>query len=397
MSSATVEPITTPYTANDSGSAGAERALWLLEEGVGAGELPGGVLMASVGGRLVTQVARGTKLPARAASVVSGETIEVDTVFDLGGLSETICTATLMMRLVSAGKVGVLDRASRFLQALGIGQRSGITLAHLLSHSAGFPAGVTVYDELVKANAGPRPGILASSGAKQYAYNHFHNLALRFEAGTRQLHSDANYIVLGEICEIVTGLPLEKAFSRFVAAPLQLRSLNFIDLATLRRRNVRPVVELFAPSGECPRRERVLAGEVWDENAWVMGGVAGHAGLFGTARDVHAWALEMLRALRGESQLCTQETARTFMYPELPQLKAGLKLGFDAFIKDAGSEQQGASTAVTTINAGGCSVVLDPALDMATVFLSNAPFSAHHNKRFPALRAEIHAALLETV
>jgi CubicO group peptidase (beta-lactamase class C family) len=293
------------------------------------------------------------------------------------------------MRLVSAGKIGVGDRASRFLQALGVGSKSSMTLAHLLANTAGFPGGVSVFEELVKANAGPRPGILTSSGAKQYAYTHFHNLPLRVEPGTRELVSDANYIVLGEICEIITGLPLEKAYSRYVAAPLRTGSLNFIDLTILRRRGLEPATELFASTGRCARRAREIRGEVWDENAWVMGGVAGHNGLFGTAGDVLTWGCEVLRAYRGQSALITQDAVKAFVGSQA-------KLGFEVPTKEQGFFDS-AVAPLAFVSAGntGCSVCIDPQRDAVIVFLSNAGYSGHQSRRFAGLRADIHAALLD--
>lgn len=377
-----------PTSLQKSGNAGIVDSL--LEQGVSEGTLAGGVVVASVGGALTTSSAAGYKQPKGDAEEVSGlEPVDPTTVYDLGGLTQAICTATVLMRLVSAGKIGISDRASRFLQALGVGPKSTMTLAHLLSHTAGFPNGVTVYEDLVKANAGPRPGILSSSGAKQYAYTHFHNLPLKFEPGSRELYSDANYIVLGEICEIITGLPLEKAYSRYVVAPLKVSSLNFIDLTILRRRGLEPAVELFAASGKCPRRGREIRGEVWDENAWVMGGVAGHSGLFGTAGDVHTWACEVLRGYQGKSSIFTQEAVRSFVEPEV-------KLGFDIPSEEAGFvDRERAPLSFIASGSAGSSVFIDPQRDAVIVFLSNAGYSGHQSRRFPALRADIHAALLD--
>jgi CubicO group peptidase (beta-lactamase class C family) len=271
-----------------------------------------------------------------------------------------------------------------------------MTLAHLLSHSAGFPSGVSIYDELIKANAGPRPGILSSSGAKQYGYTQFHNLPLKFEPGSKELVSPANYMVLGEICEIITGLPLDKAYSRYVAAPLKVSNLNFIDLTILRRRGLEPVVERFAPAGRCDRRGRILAGEVWDENAWVMGGVTGHAGLFGEAGDLLVWANEILRGYRGQSSMLTQDATRAFVAPEGLGARVTRKLGFASPSRDVGFvDLELAPEAFVTYSSTGCSVYLDPRRDTVVVFLSNAGFSGHQPRRFASLRADIHAALID--
>jgi CubicO group peptidase (beta-lactamase class C family) len=369
----------------------------LLELGIEDGLLPGGTLIASQRGEVFAQLARGGKLPKRAEPETSSDLMELDTVFDLGELTGSICTASLVLRLVSAGKVGVSDRASRYLQALGVGQKSLVTLAHLLSHSAGFPAGVSVYEELVKANTGSRLGILASSGAKQYGHNFFHNLPLKFDPGSKQVASDADMIVAGEICEIVTGVSLDKAFARFVANPLGLRSLSFIDLALMRRRNLSPMVELFAPMGECSKRGRMIVGEPWDENAWVMGGIAGHSGCFGTVHDVHTWAVELVRAYRGDSELFAQEALRSFWSPEIPGIKAGWKLGFEGSSREHGFvESKLAPMAVVASSSTGCSVFIDPLSEVVVVLLSNAGFSGHVSRRFNALRADIHQAVFES-
>ncbi len=203
-------------------------------------------------------------------------------------------------------------------------------------------------------------------------------------------------IVLGEICEIVTGVSLDKAFSRFVAAPLGLRSMGFIDLALMRRKNLSPMVEMFAPMGECPQRGRMIVGEPWDENAWVMGGVAGHSGCFGTGLDVHTWALELSRAYRGESELFAQDTLRAFWSPDIPGIKSGWKLGFESSSREGGFvEAKLAPTAVVASGSTGCSVFIDPLSEVVVVFLSNAGFSGHTPRRFGAMRAEIHQAIFE--
>ena len=391
-----------PVSNSHSGSQSATQASLgesiqsLLESAIGDQTLSGAVVMVSRRGALVVHSAVGAKIPAsQEAPELAQGAMTVDTVFDLGQMTQAICTATVLMRLVTAGKINVTDRASRFLQALGVGQKSSITLAHLLSHTAGFPTGVSVYDELVRANAGPRPGILASSGAKQYAYTQFHNLALKYEPGGRELVSDANCIVLGEICEIITGLPLEKAYARYVAAPLRVGSLNFIDLTLLRRKGLEPMVELFAPTGFCSRRGRLLAGEVWDENAWVMGGVSGHCGLFGTAHDVHTWATELLRGYRGESSLLSPEAVAAFVASESITSHTGQRLGFGSAARENGFvENKSAPRAFVASGATGCSAFIDPDTETIAVFLTNAGFSGHTSRRFLGLRADIHAAIM---
>ena len=370
---------------------GGDRVVNLLQKAVHDELLSGACVLASVGDDVFLSVAEGN----RALGLDSEAPPQpiANTVFDLGRLTQGVCTATLMMRLVSLGKVSLTDRAARYLQGLGVGQKSKITLAHLLSHTTGFPAGISVYDELVKANAGPRPGILSSSGAKQYAYNHFKNATLRFEPGARVLESDINYVILGEICELVTGLSLEKAFVRYVATPMQLGSINFIDLTILRRRRLEPIVELFSPMGICSRRGRVIAGEVWDENAWVMGGVAGHAGLFGTVGDLHKWGRALLDAVHGRSDIIAPEVATMFLGSD-----ERVGCGFMSASKEDGfslDESNGSHGRIVMNGTGGSSVFLDCARDMVVVFLSGMPLSHQNTRKLNALRTEVLQAILQ--
>ena len=367
----------------------------VLDKGISEGILGGAVVVAAQHGRFTVQICRGTKVPLDGAAESSP--IQFSTVFDLGTLTEVVCTATLMMRLISVGKIGLLDRASRFVQSLAVGQRSQITLAHLLAHVAGYGSAIGVADEITRANSGSRPGLLSSSGARQYAYNLLHNLPPRYEPGTRQLRSDADYIVLGEICEAITGASLEKAFSRFVAAPLGLRSLHFIELSSVKSKSVRPMTEVFAPVGRCPHRGRLVCGEVWDEHTWAMGGVSGHNGLFGTADDLLAWAAEIMAALRGTSDIIRQDVARAFLAPQIAGFDPDWRLGFEGIVSPEGAAALGvAPEAVTVSSATGCSVLLEPKRNLIALVLTSGSVANGMTKRFAAMRTDIHSALLES-
>jgi len=367
----------------------------VLDKGMSEGILAGAIVVAAQHGKFTVQICRGAKVVSD--GVAESSPLDFTTVFDLGTLTEVVCTATLMMRLISGGKVALLDRASRFVQSLAVGQRSQITLSHLLAHAAGYGTAIGVADDIIRAHAGSRPGLLSSCGARQYAYNLLHKLPPRYEPGTRQLRSDADYIVLGEICEAITGTSLEKAFSRLVAAPLGLRSLNFIELSSVRSNNVRPMTELFAPVGRCSRRGRLVCGEVWDDHTWAMGGVSGHNGLFGTVDDLLVWAAEILAALKGSSGIIRQDVARAFLAPQLAGFDPDWRLGFEGVVSPEGAAAAGvAPEAVTVSSATGCSVLLEPKRNLIGIVLTSGSVANGMTKRFAAMRADIHSALLET-
>ena len=365
-----------------------------LDKAIADRLITGGVVLAAQHGRSTVQICKGSKIPTNDAQ--DGSPIEFSTVFDLGTLTEVVCTATLFMRLISGGKVDLLDRASRFEQAIAIGERSQITLAHLLAHAAGDGSSIPVVEEILRAHVGGRPGLLASSGARHYAYKILHKLPQRHGVGVRQLRSDADYIILGEICEAIVGMPLEKAFSRFVAAPLGLRSLSFIDLGTARKRGLQPMAEIFAPTGVCSRRGRLVCGEVLDEHTWAMGGVSGHNGLFGTADDLLVWAAEILAALKGRSGIISSDVARSFLAPEVPGFDPDWRLGFEGLASRTGAGQVGVASEAVTVSSGtGCSVLIEPKRDLVAVVLTSSGVLKAASKRLVSLRGDIHTALLE--
>ena len=94
-------------------------------------------------------------------------------------------------------------------------------------------------------------------------------------------------MILGEAIEVLTGNTLDRFCQDKIFKPLGLRATGFVDLTQLRTRRLHPVEEMIAPTENCPWRKKILCGEVHDDNAYAMGGVAGHAGLFSSARDVH--------------------------------------------------------------------------------------------------------------
>ena len=120
------------------------------------------------------------------------------------------------------------------------------------------------------------------------------------------------FIVLGELVETVTGKSLDRFCLERIYKPLGLRSTGFVDLTQLRTRRVEAVTELIAPTEQCPWRRKILCGEVHDDNAYAMGGVAGHAGLFASAQDVHRLLACLSRCLRGEDSFLPRSIVEQF-------------------------------------------------------------------------------------
>jgi CubicO group peptidase (beta-lactamase class C family) len=302
------------------------------------------------------------------------------------------------MKLLEEKKMRLEDRISRYIQGFGVLGKAPITVGQLLSHSSGLPHWHPYFEELLRHNTGSRLGILTSKGARDYVYNSINRSALKSEPGTRQTYSDVGFILLGELIETLTGLPLDKAAIRYVFQPLGLRSTSFIDLALVKRRGIQPVQDVIAPTEDCPWRKRVLCGEVHDDNAWAMGGIAGHAGLFTSARDLHRFASTIVSSSRGECDFLKEETVNQFWQRPEHFSEGSWKFGWDTPSRDNGLGESALSAgAVGHCGFTGCSLWIEPERDLHVILLSNRIHPSRSNKKIFAFRAELHNAVLHAV
>src|SRR6185369_991449 len=131
-------------------------------------------------------------------------------------------------------------------------------------------------------------------------------------AGARTIYSDLGFMLLGAVLEEVSGTSLDRFCHERIYKPLGLRSTSFVDLSLLRTRRLEPIAEMIAPTEHCPWRRRVLCGEVHDDNAYAMGGVAGHAGLFSSARDIDRIATVLRESYEGQSLFLPAPIVREF-------------------------------------------------------------------------------------
>jgi CubicO group peptidase (beta-lactamase class C family) len=217
---------------------------------------------------------------------------------------------------------------------------------------------------------------------------------LAYVPGTQSLYSDLGFMLLGDLVERGFADGLDKLAERLLFAPLGAHGLGFAGSRALAGRTL-------APTEDCPVRGGMLLGQVHDLNAFAMGGVAGHAGLFGNAADLLALADALCAAWRdvgadGRAPVVPGEVLRLFWQP------AGIpgstwRLGWDgpsamgSLAGDRLSRQ-----AVGHLGFTGCSLWIDPRQEISIVLLSNFVHpTVHKDPRFRSLRPAIHDAILD--
>src|SRR5262249_29597157 len=192
-------------------------------------------------------------------------------IFDVASLTKILATTTAIMQLVERKQLGLHDRAFNFVPQLRQVPKDQITIFQLLAHTAGFPGGE------------PLPRHLKS---RDEIVESICSINLLYPPGTGRIYDDLGYILLGLIVESITGLTLDKYCQGEIFEPLGMSETMFVPPKSLLGRIV--PTEIDADRGG------LLRGIVHDERAYLMGGVAGHAGIFTTARDLGRFSRSMM-------------------------------------------------------------------------------------------------------
>ena len=357
-----------------------------VEKAIAAGAFPGAVVLVSQAGRVLYHAAFGSRTvtPERAP-------MRPDTIFDLSSLTKPLATTTAFMLLVRERKVDLDDRVTRFFQNFGVHGKTHVAFRHLLSHCSGLAAWRPYYREIDRVERSGRPGFVASRAAKEFVYEQIHRERPEYEVGERAVYSDLGFMLLGELVETVAHTSLDRFCHERIFRPLGLRGTAFVDLATLRTRRLAPVTDMIAPTEDCPWRRRVLCGEVHDDNAYAMGGVAGHAGLFAGATDVDALATRLRSCWRGADDFVPRDIMQEFWSGNPVVAGSTWRLGWDTpSPKDSAAGTRISRSAVGHLGFTGTSLWIDLERDLNVVLLTNRVHPRRDNDAIREWRPRLH-------
>ncbi len=365
----------------------------LMEEAVTSRVFPGAVLLVNKEGQVVYHRAFGHRSLEPEISPLHEETI-----YDLSSLTKPLATAAAFLFLVRDRKLGLDDRVTRIFHNFGVHGKVHVTFRHLLAHSSGLPAWRPYYKDVLKVERGGRVNFLSSHGAKEYVYDLIHRERLENEPGKAAVYSDLGFMLLGNAVEAMTSVSLDRYCQERIFKPLGMRSTSFVDLSLLRTRRLVPVTEMIAPTENCPWRKKILCGEVHDDNAYAMGGVTGHSGLFSSARDLNVLISKLRDCYHGRDSFLPQALVRDAFTRDRTIPYSSRTLGWDT--PDPRGSQAGnrfSKTTVGHLGFTGTSVWLDLERNVHVILLSNRVHPRRDNDKIKDFRPTLHDAVMEAI
>ncbi|MBI1909779.1 MAG: serine hydrolase [Deltaproteobacteria bacterium] len=352
-----------------------------IQQAIGQGVFPGAQCLVASGEEVLFESSQGRTSSERGAAEVTPATF-----FDVASLTKPIVTTSALLLLMHREKIRLDARVVDFLPDFDEGGKNKITLRHLLKHTSGLAAWRPYFEEMRRS----QPEIVGTSAARGWVLSRICQEELEIPTGYRRLYSDLGFMLLGELVERISGIRLDRFFANEVCQPLGLRGSFFNPLG-----DQAPEAEgaVFAATEDCPWREKVLVGEVDDDNAYAMGGVAGHAGLFQTARDCHLFVGALLKALRGEGSFFSPDLLMDLIGP-----RHKIKGGWDTPSPE--NSQAGryfSPQSIGHLGFTGCSLWIDLGQNFHIILFTNRIHPSRNNEKIKEWRPLFHDIAYETI
>jgi serine-type D-Ala-D-Ala carboxypeptidase len=356
-----------------------DAAYRVLEEAIAARAFPGCAFGVLAGGQVVLKDALGRFTYQPESPEVTAETL-----FDVASVTKVVATTAAAMLLVQRQEIDVDALLGDLLPGFVVGRDPGdpartITLKHLLAHNSGLPG----YVEFFRTATTPESLFRACL-----------ELPLEAEPGMRAEYSDPGFILLGKALEVVMGESLDSWCAREIFQPLGMNATQFCPAPALR--------DAIPPTEEDTWfRHRVIQGEVQDENASVLGGVAGHAGLFTDVADLLRFAEIILDANEAKGQTRKQHFFDPGVLKQFTQRQgppgSSRALGWDTPSANSSSGRHFSGHSVGHLGYSGCSFWIDLEAAVAIVLLTNRTWPDRKSQTIREVRPAFHDAIREAL
>jgi len=315
----------------------------LMETAIKEGKTPGAVVL--IGNREEIIYSRAFGFRSLEPEKVA---MSEDTIFDLASLTKVIATSTAIMQLAEKGKLNIEAPVARYWPAFGKNGKKRITVRQLLTHYSGLRADLSLkpgwsgYEAAMRKISAEKPSRPPGSGF---------------------IYSDINFEALGEVVHRVSGLPLDRYCARHIFTPLGMMETGFKISAALRDR--------IAPTER--RKNRLICGEAHDPVCYLMGGVAGHAGLFSSAADLSIFARMFLQGGEyGGARILSPRTIEMMTIPQSPGVRNARGLGWDIEAPFASNRDElPPAGAFGHLGYTGTSLWIDPVTGVYVILLTN--------------------------
>ncbi len=310
--------------------------------------------------------------------------VQLNTIYDLASLTKPLATASSILILVQEGRLSLTRTLATLLEETNGSPLGQVSLKDLLSHQSGLPAWRPFYQSFP-------PTCPAESESRQKRIQVVLNMilqeSLNHSSSSISVYSDLGYMVLGFVVERVTGQSPADFSRERIFHPLQAAKLTFGIHIVKGDSSVQ-----IAPTEEDPWRGRLLQGEVHDENAAALGGIAGHAGLFGTAQTVGQVTKAWLDSYLGKPSIFGQDLVRQFVKA---QPKTSWGLGWDTPSHPSSSGHWFSPKSFGHLGFTGTSIWIDPARELEVIFLSNRVHPTRDNQAIKTFRPKLHDAIIQ--
>jgi CubicO group peptidase (beta-lactamase class C family) len=344
----------------------------VLNEAIAAHAFPGCALGVFAGEKIVFQDALG-----RFTYDESSPAVTPNTIFDVASITKIAATTAAAMLLYQRGELDIETPLGASLPDFIAGRAADdparrVTLRHLLAHNSGLPGYVEFFRTAEDAKALLHACL---------------TLPLEAEPGTRAEYSDPGFILLGKALEALTGEPLATWVQREIFQPLAMTASVFCP-----QRDAR--LSIPPTENDTTFRHRPIQGEVQDENASLLGGVAGHAGLFSNVPDLLRLSRDVLQAAAnsGEARVFNAETIGFFAQRQAPR-GSSRALGWDTPSENSSSGKHFSPHSIGHLGYSGCSLWIDLEADLAVVLLTNRTWPDRKSQQIRAVRPAFHDAV----